>query len=40
MRTQLPGKIGGLYTELRDEIITAFDDKGDVFSVTEYNALG
>ena len=41
MRSQFPRKIGVLYPELRDEIITAFDDNlnlngnGEVFSVTE-----
>ena len=43
MRAQFPRKIGVLYPELRDEIITAFDenlnlnDNGDVFSVTDNN---
>ena len=39
LRSQLPRKIGSLYPELRDEIITAFDDildlddNGDVFPI-------
>ncbi|KAF8547706.1 cytochrome P450 [Imleria badia] len=41
MRSQLPRKIGGSYPELRDKIVTSFDeilnlnDNGDMFPVTE-----
>ena len=44
MRSQFPRKIEILYPELREEIITAFDDilnlddNGDVFIVTESNS--
>lgn len=44
MRSQLPRQIGVLYPEMRDEIITAFDElldvdeNGDVIPVTENNS--
>jgi hypothetical protein len=44
MRSQLTRQLGVLYPEVRDEIITAFEelldvnDNGDVFLVTENNS--